>query len=596
MRYTIPAAVLLHLLAWSASAQAQVRPTPQSSLRPAAFQQGEPVACPRQADTEVVPPAPSPATTPTPGIPGREDLQRTGSLPFGMSPKPNAETEAKFARFIDRTIDAENILELIEGRPRTILLKQTPFRIQIANEEIAAATMLEDDQMSIMGQLVGSTMLNLWFNDPENPDEEIILSYLVRVLPDPEIGLRLERIFKALEQEINRSFPDSVVRLSLVGDRILVQGQARDIEEATQILRIVSQSIPGGEDVAPFDPYASFAGGFGALAYTGFNQGAFDDASNQFGVNASQINSRIINMLRVPGEHQVMLKVTVADVSRNAMRSIGADLEIGDMTDAAASFFTLLPTVEAGGTFMVNRGDFELAITALRSLGLARTLAEPNLVTLNGQPATFQAGNAFPRQQVSGFTASGLEGAVFSRIGVQLQFLPVITDKDRIRLTVTSFVTEIDQENFNESGNPSLDQRGFSTVVELRDGETLAVAGLVQNTYETDSDRVPLLGDIPVLGQLFSTNTSELDERELVILVTPHLVAPWGVGTDKPPVAGFDLIEPTDVEFYLLGRIEGYGAEDYRSTIRTDINRMRAVQQCQRRIIIGPSGHSRIGY
>ncbi len=551
---------------------------------------------------------PTSAAVPTGEIvPSRDPLgesARTRALPISSVPRPTPEILQKFGRFVDRTIDPEEVLELLKGRARTIVLKQFPVRYQIGDDKIAAASFVQPNQLTVLGKEVGATVLNLWFENKEQPGDEILLSYLVRVLPDPEAGLRLEQIYRALEEEINRNFPDSVVHLSIVGDRVVVQGQAHDVEQATQILRLVSQCMPDSDQNCQQNGANTACGGYGPAGgdamfggnglggFGGYGSGFLDGFRSQVGVDALQINSRIVNLLRVPGEQQVMLKVTVADVSRKALRSIGANLEIGDMVDSSVNFFTMLPTNVTGGNLLVNRGDFRLALNALRTLGLARTLAEPNLVTMNGQPATFHAGNMFPTQVLSGYTASGLQGTIFNPIGVQLMFLPVITDKDRIRLTINSSVSKIDQENFNDTGNPTLEQRGFSTIVELRDGETLAVAGLIHNTFTSDSDRVPWLGDVPVIGRAFASDVTELQERELIILVTPQLVAPWPAGSQTPPVAGFDMVEPSDVEFYLLGRIESHCAQDYRSTVPMDIKRMQSFRNVQQQVIIGPSGYS----
>jgi pilus assembly protein CpaC len=154
-------------------------------------------------------------------------------------------------------------------------------------------------------------------------------------------------------------------------------------------------------------------------------------------------DSRVINMLRVPGVQQVMLKVTVAEVNRSAARAIGASLSytpsesLGLFSFAPPTGSGDQPTAStiAGGRVVINRGDFELAINALKQINLARSLAEPELTTLNGRPANFLVGGSFPVPQITGFTAAGLQGVEFVPFGVQLQFLPVITDKDRIRLS-----------------------------------------------------------------------------------------------------------------------------------------------------------------
>jgi pilus assembly protein CpaC len=200
-----------------------------------------------------------------------------------------------------------------------------------------------------------------------------------------------------------------------------------------------------------------------------------------------------------------------------------------------------------------------LAIEALRNVNLARSLAEPNLTTLNGRPANFQAGGQFPVPVVtSGNVFGGLQGVQFVPFGVSLQFTPTITDKDRIRLQLSAEVSARDagagQTNFNGASVPSLTTRNFNSTVELRDGETIAIAGLIQNNFGSDGARVPLFGDIPLVGRAFGRQNTSCAEQELVVLVTPRLIHP--LRGDLPPLPGSDMISPTDGEFYIHGRLQ----------------------------------------
>jgi pilus assembly protein CpaC len=292
--------------------------------------------------------------------------------------------------------------------------------------------------------------------------------------------------------------------------------------------------------------------------------------------------------------HQVLLKVTVAEVNRSAARAIGAELALGGDD---VNFFSLLPVAipGTGGNFFVNSGDFSLAINALKNLNLARSLAEPNLVTLNGQPANFQVGGQFPVPVVTGATNTGLQGVEFVPFGVQLRFVPTVTDKNRIRLQLQAVVSTRDEsvgttigDNTNVAG---LNTRNFLTTVELREGQTLAIAGLIQNNFGGTSNRVPLVGDVPILGRLFSSDNNSYDEQELIVLVTPHLVGPLAEGTALP-LPGSDLFEPDDLEFFLGGRMTGGRAEDYRTPVRTDLEKMKAFRRAHRNYIIGQSGYS----
>jgi pilus assembly protein CpaC len=228
-------------------------------------------------------------------------------------------------------------------------------------------------------------------------------------------------------------------------------------------------------------------------------------------------------------------------------------------------------------------------------MNLARSLAEPTLTTLNGQPANFNVGGSFPVPVVTGQTAAGLQGVEFQQYGVQLNFVPIVTDHDRIRLTLQANVSTRDESagtQFGESDVPGLNSRTFQNTVELREGETIAVAGLIQTNVGSRSRRMPFLGDLPFVRRLFSNDGTSYDEQELIVLVTPYLVNP--VDTKATPIAlpGSDYYEPDDVEFFLKGSLTGHLDEDYRSPVRTDIHKMKAFRRCEQKMIIGQPGHS----
>jgi pilus assembly protein CpaC len=518
-------------------------------------------------------------------------------LPLGSTPQPSAEVQAKYEKYIDRTIDPENVLDLIEGRPRLMVFKQIPFRVQIADPAIADYQQITEREFSVVGQKIGTTVLNFWFADPLDRTKQEILSYLLRVMPDPEAKERMDRVYEALEREINRKFPNSVISLSLVGDKLLIEGQAKDVEEAAHILDIVGRNAPGGPETIPLEninlDVVAVPGPDGELPAYGLENFLL----------RSQ-HSTVINRLRIPGVHQVMLKVTVAEVNRSAVRAIGASMAIGELGNAVSFFnFTpeggaagLLTDVATGGRLLIDKGDFKLSIDALRTLGLARALAEPNLVTLNGRPANLLVGGSFPIPQTQAFTNSSIQSVDFVPFGVSLSFTPVVVDKDRVRLSVFATISTRDEEtgtSINGSNVPGLQARSFSTMVELREGQTLAVAGLVQNSYGANSERVPFLGDLPIVGRIFRRDGTSFDEQELMVLITPMLVEPLNCAQHQElPLPGHDIYEPDDIEFFLLGNLEGHYRQDYRSPARTDWWRMREFRNLQKQFIIGPSGHS----
>lgn len=543
--------------------------------------------------------------------PPRSDDDRRMAVPRFNSPAVASQLQlsGQSAKFVLRQTAAEEELNLRVGVPRILTLRQPPLRTYVpeSGAGIVAIRYIDPEsphRLAIEPLSTGTTTLTMWFRNPDSPDGEEPISWLVTVTdPENQSGpalLARNEIFEAqldaLQREVNFAFPNSNVDLSWVGSQVLLRGKAKDVEEATQIARIVSSSIPGNRRNRENDflQQAQFLSVDSELIReAGSLPGALRGDSGS-GVNQGRINNNVINMLEIAGVHQVMLKVTVAEVNRSASRTIGADLEIGSVGDAVR-FFTNVGTSTVGGTLVLNQSDFDLAINALKQLNLARSLAEPTLTTLNGQSANFSVGGSFPIPVVTGQTATGLQGVDFQNFGVQLQFVPIVTDGDRIRLTLQASVSTRDEAASAQVGDtnvPGLNTRDFSNTVELREGQTLAVAGLIQTNLGGTSSRVPFAGDIPGLGRLFSNDGTSYDEQELVILVTPYLVNPVDTEQQPLPLPGSDYFEPDDVEFFLHGSLTGHLAEDYRSPVRTDLAKMKAFRRCVQRLIIGQPGHS----
>lgn len=537
--------------------------------------------------------------------PGKSRLWRLGQgpEPLGAVPRPTAYTKQEYGKFVGPIVDPEMTLDLVAGRARLVTVKDYPKRIQIADETVATYGVVSPTEITIMGRQVGTTVLNFWFADAADSGKQKILSYLLRVSPDPELKDLTERVYEALEGEINHSFPDSHVNLRMVGDTLVVSGEAKDLSESNEIIRIVRANGP--KNVGPAAPVDA------APPTPGAKPSGSEVFPPQPYENGGRFVPQIINMLHIPGEQQVMLKVTVAEVNRTAARSIGLDFNLTNEHGLAVVSNTFGGAVGLGpvgaGSFNLGFGPggiatnfragdnhIGLAIRALRDLNYARSLAEPNLVTLNGQTANFQAGGQFPIPQVAGFGAAGLQSVGFVPFGVQLSFTPFITDHDRIRLSVAAEVSTLDNSsgaNIGGAGVPGINTRNFQTTVELREGQTLAVAGLIQNSLNAESIRLPFLGDLPIIGHFAANDRISAGEQELVVLITPELVHPLEC-KEVPPLPGSDLFEPSDLEFYLLGRLESRRCYDYRSPVMNDLCRMKRYRECEQLYIFGPHGYS----
>ena len=589
------------------SATQQVRPLAPTEYM-VAQAQNEPPANPPMKVQGKVPetmPVPRPAG---PFGPDQIRLPRIADIdtPLGRQPVPSAKDIAEYNSFVGPIVDPHLTFDLVKDRVRIMQLKVRPLRTQIGDANIVEYNFIGQKALDIafIGKQVGTTVFNVWFEDPNDRTKEKILSFLVRVIPDPDDLIRLENVYKQLEKEINCQFPNSVVCLKLVGDKVCVSGQAYDIGDATKILQLVAASSPNyqqnktqrAQSREKADPSKIPVAAVGANGIPGLND---------FLVSP---DSDIINQLRIGGEQQVMLRVTVAEVNRSAARSIGVNFsimnssgtqvfanntgQIGQAVQNGVSGTT--STVLSNLPVALDNGRINIAINALRTLNYARSLAEPNLVAANGQTATFQAGGQFPVPVVAGnqFNQSQGVGVSFVPFGVQLNFTPFITDKDRVRLNMAASVSTRDLStgaSIANSNVPGLNTRNFQTTVEIREGQTLAVAGLIQNNLGTDSNRIPGLGDIPFLGHLTGIDHTSMAEQELIVLVTPELHHAMD-HRQQPPLPGADLFEPSDCEFYLLGRLEGRRGKDYRSPVMTDVDRMIRFHRCEEQYIFGPTG------
>lgn len=537
----------------------------------------------------------------SPNAVAADDLPRPlvqGGLPRELIlPPPSDWAIARASRFVEAEINPELPLPLALGRPKILQLADTPLRIFTPDDEVATAVILDVEsgrELAVTGHKVGSTTLTLWFRDPSQPNGQTVVSYLVRVYADPLLARSLDDF----ESDLNQKFPDSFVELDEIDGRLMVRGQARDAIEMAQILQVLA----GARGVRAGLRRTTGTTTVGSVLNFSNNETlesedlAADSRSLLDPVALAQAG--IINLMRVPGEQQVMLRVTVAEVNRSAARSIG--LNFTAITNGNL-FTNTTGNVTGNIRALLDGGDISLRIEALRRLSLSRTLAEPNLVAINGRPANFQAGGQFPIPVISaGGAAQNLQGVEFVPFGVQLQFIPIIQDRDVIRLQITADVSTRDEALGTNIGGgagggggtavPGLNSRNFSSTVELRSGQTLAVAGLLQTNFGASSDRVPWWGDLPIIGATGGVNRTSAAEQELVILVTPELVAPVD-SCAHPGLPGNDIYEPTDIEFFLSNRLESRRSRDFRSPVRTDYHKLkRAEQCCADRFIVGSFG------
>ena len=202
--------------------------------------------------------------------------------------------------------------------------------------------------------------------------------------------------------------------------------------------------------------------------------------------------------------------------------------------------------------FTSGGNNWTLFIDALKSNGLVNILAEPNLIAISGQKASFLAGGEFPYETVDD---DGNSAVAWKNFGVELSFTPTVLASDRIGLVVNPKVSSIG-DSITVAGKltPTLLSREVNTTIELADGQSFAIAGLLQHNIREAVDKFPVLGDIPILGTLFRSSQFQKNETELIVIATPHLVRPLNAADQPLPTDSY--VEPNDFEFYLKGSLE----------------------------------------
>lgn len=533
-------------------------------------------------------------------------------------PPPSERAKRDALRFIPTAIDPELSLKLVVGRPKVLQLTQTPKRIYTPSDRVIRTEIIDQQsgrEVAVTGLEPGTTTLIFWFEDAAAPSGQSTVAYEVRVFADPLFA----RPTADLQADLNEKFPNSYIELDELADRLIVRGQTPDTIEMAQILDV----LLGTRQVR--NRAAETADSTSALPDLNFTTTAERLEAERAAAFADRMldaralaDAGIINQMKVVGEQQVMLKVTVAEVNRSAARSIGLNFGVNN-GNGINVFQSMTGNLAQGGAVggggagggaggggsnilaSLDMGQVSLAIEALRQMNLSRTLAEPNLIAMNGQSADFQAGGQFPIPVISGGGGGGnnLQGVAFVPFGVQLQFTPLIQDRDVIRLQMNAEVSTRDESlgtNIGGGGGgggsqvAGLNSRNFSTTVQLRSGQTIAVAGLLQTNYGASTDRVPFWGDLPIIGATGGVNRTSSGEQELVILVTPHLVAPVDA-CSAPPLPGSDVHEPTDIEFFIANRLESRRSRDHRASVRTDYARQKRAEHCRAELfLIGDVG------
>jgi len=407
-----------------------------------------------------------------------------------------------------RAVQPTSSLALPLNKSQTLRVSETVTRITVGNADIVDAAVLSDHAFYVLGKQVGTTNISVFGQN----------NRLLAVV-DVVVGTDVEGVKAAF----HAMMPNDNVEVRAINDSIALSGTLPSPAKVAQAMDIARR---------------------------------FAD------------KDKVINNLRVTGTQQVMLQVKVAEMQRNVSKSFGFKpfLSAGKTNSANPTGFAVstLDPVNLGnfalavGRVVSGNFAFSEALDALEQKGAVKILAEPNLVAMSGDTANFLAGGEFP-VPVSQSTSAGVPTVTveFKPFGISLAFTPTVIDGDLINLVVAPEVSQIDKTNavtFSGFTIPGIQTRRAKTTVELRDGQSFAIAGLLSSNFTDTMRGIPGLMNIPIFGALARSSDYERNETELVIIITPKLVQPASAGTLVAPTDSF--VPPSDVEIFLMGKTE----------------------------------------
>lgn len=396
---------------------------------------------------------------------------------------------------------ASSALSVPMNRAVIVESEEAFAELSIANPGIADISTLSDRTIYVLGKAPGRTTLTLLA-----PDGRLLTNVEVHVTPD----------IAEFKERLRQILPGEPIEVRTANDGIVLSGTVSSAAALDRAIDLANRYAP----------------------------------------------ERISNLMNVGGTQQVMLKVRFAEMSRNVSKSLSSELGLSASWPSVPGTSGAIGAATAGGTgqvgFSIGAGplQFNMLLEALENKGMVRTLAEPNLTALSGQSAKFLAGGEYPIPQVN---QDGVPTVTFKPFGVELEFTPRVVDGDIINLELKTAVSALAGEDVFTTGNtsiiaPRFQRRESSTTVEMRDGQSFAIAGLLKDDFVDSNAQVPWLGDVPILGTLFRSANYNREQSELVIIITPHLVTPTrGLALTLPT----DRIRPpTEGDLFLRGKTE----------------------------------------
>lgn len=431
-------------------------------------------------------------------------------------------------------------MSVIHHRSQLVRTRARVARITFSDPSVIDVVQYSETELSILGLGLGTTDLMLWFENDAEP-----LKYAVTVIHDPSLDDQRRIDYGKIERKIQILYPNSKVYLIPLSRRVIVRGQARDAEEAANIMQTLRIEVSNLE----------FAGrGFGddyvdPAMYAG---GVNGTAANGYGNN--WLNSFVVDELNVPGEFTVQVRVRIAQLNHEMLRRYGVDLGVifNDGRHVIASGMAATPVI--GGIF--ENGQVSVLLDALTTNGTGKIIEDASLVTLSGNPAAFLAGGEFAVPTTVGLGGAAAATTSFRGYGTSVIATPTVVDNDLFRMQIVAELSNIDSGNA-VGGIPGLNVKRIQTMVECREGQTLVLGGLYGRQQRAEVTRIPFLGELPIIGHaLFNSKRATEDENELLIIMTPELVR--AIDADQqPPMPGFHVTHPDCYDFYKYNRTEG---------------------------------------
>ncbi len=501
---------------------------------------------------------------------------------------------------------AEQTLSLTKGQYFTLYLQAEVERVTVGDPQVLTTQVISPQKIRLLGLEYGVTNVLVDYVEGGTDNFSVMVAIdvaplrgqLQRLMPNErDIRVRANLGTIIMEGEVStRTAMETAIDLArpFAGlKEASVHRVAEDVAKPEQLTAETESFDPSDVPEASSESSTSVSGG---RVKTPGDRGR--EPGQQ--VPDPELVPNIINLMTIAESQQVLLQVQIAEVSTRILKEMGVNFSVIDKNaNTAAS--TFVGGVVTPGSFnlpiggrgplglidstagtpearILHSGDtlsFSAIIDLLHETGLARLLAEPNLIARSGQEASFLAGGEFPIPIVQNISSGGTSssgGAItvqFKEFGVRLNFVPTVLGDDELSLTVRPEVSDLDFANgvvLSGFRIPGLNVRRATTTVELRSGQSYAIAGLLDHRMRETVSEIPGFGDIPILGPLFRSSAFEKRESELLILITPRLIRPLDP-EEVPVLPGADYVEPTDYDFYLWGRLEGRGPGEEESPL-----------------------------